>query len=130
MFEVSPEDLLRGLKRFKRLAKQDLLASSKTPNPRYWTLQAEARRKTYDLLMERIQAGGLEDAYETARHSYLTLPLNASEPDQQAQLKGQEQALELFFGMLGLNEQTVQSLRQERRERQRAGNTSYAVNAR
>ena len=130
MFEVSPEDLLRGLKRFKRLAKQDLLASSKTPNPRYWTLQAEARRKTYDLLMERIQTGGLEEAYETARRSYLALPLSASDPDEEAQVKGQEQAFDLFFGMLGLDEATLETLRQERRERQRAGDTSYAVNAR
>ena len=128
MFEVSPEDLLRGLKRCKRLAKQDLLASSKTPNPRYWTLQAEARRATYDLLMTRIRSHGWVAAYEMARQQYVQLPLESRDADEEARVRGQEQALEMFFTMLGLDPADLQSLREQRQQLPQAG-SSYAVNA-
>lgn len=114
MFEVSPEDVLRGLKRFKRLAKQDLLASNKTPNPRFWTVHAEARRKTYDLLMERIEKEGLQSAYEMARHTYVNLPLLTANAEDHPEVRGQEQALDLFFEVLGLNRAQVDQLRQQR----------------
>ncbi|HEY8426586.1 MAG TPA: hypothetical protein VIK73_11310 [Limnochordales bacterium] len=124
MFQVAPEDVLRGLKRFKRLAKQDILASSKTPNPQYWTRHAEARRKVYDLLMETIQREGLEAAYHVARQQLAEL---ARAPKDDADHAGREQALTLFFTVLGLSPEQTAELRQEMVE-DAAANSSALVN--
>lgn len=58
MFNVTPADALRALKKFKRLAKQDLLASEFTSEPEFWRGQAEARRATYDTLMGLVEEEG------------------------------------------------------------------------
>lgn len=124
MFQVAPEDVLRGLKRFKRLAKQDILASSRTPNPQYWTRHAEARRKVYDLLMETIERQGLDAAYQLARQQFAEL---AQAPKDDPEHVGQEQALTLFFGILGLTDQQLAELQQEVAS-DRAANSSALVN--
>ena len=41
MIVVAKEDVLKGLKKFKRLAKQDLLVSQFTADPDFWIRQAE-----------------------------------------------------------------------------------------
>ncbi len=127
MFEVSPEDVLRGLKRFKRLAKQDLLASGKTRNPDFWTVHAEARRRTYDLLMERIEQDGLQAAYQMACETYVKLPLLAPQAEDHPEVRGQEQALDLFFEVLGLRASELARLRQQRPS---IGDAPIAVSAR
>ena len=107
MFEVAKDDVLRGLKKFKRLAKQDLLASSLTSNPRFWSSQAEARRTMYDELMTAVEEKGVELAYRQAAKTYATLPLHnlssVQEPD--PQITGKQQALEMFFTILGVNKE-------------------------
>ncbi|MDI6871640.1 MAG: hypothetical protein QME79_09845 [Bacillota bacterium] len=97
MILVDQDDVLRGLKRCKRLAKQALLASGLTADPSFWTAQAEARRLTYDDLMARIQENGLEPTYAAARARYeqLTSPSTPTET-------GERQALEMFFTILGV----------------------------
>ena len=66
MIQVAKDDVLRGLKKFKRLAKQDLLASGVTSNPDFWRVQAESRRQKYSDLMELVEAKGGDLAFETA----------------------------------------------------------------
>lgn len=97
MIRVDQDDVLRGLKRCKRLAKQALLASGLTSDPSFWTAQAEARRLTYDDLMARIEQSGVEPTFSAAlrRHEELTSSLSPSET-------GERQALEMFFTILGL----------------------------
>ena len=124
MFQVAPEDVLRGLKRFKRLAKQDILASSKTPNPQYWIRHAEARRRVYDLLMDTIEREGLDAAYQVARQQLAEL---SHAPKDDPEFVGQKQALVLFFGMLCMTEQQVAELQQEA-VAERAANSSALVN--
>ncbi len=124
MFQVAPEDVLRGLKRFKRLAKQDILASSKTPNPQYWTRHAEARRKVYDLLMETIQREGLDAAYQLARQQLAEL---ARAPRDDAEHAGREQALTLFFSVVGLSPEETAQLQHEMAE-DPAASSSALVN--
>ena len=104
MIRISNEDVLRGLKRFKRLAKQDLLASNLTSNPQFWRTQAEARRTQYTELMEIVEKDGVEMAYRHAVGRYASLPRLASgEPTQpEPTLAGQRLALEMFFTMLGV----------------------------
>lgn len=104
MFQVSKDDVLQGLKRFKRLAKQDLLASSLTSNPQFWSRQAEARRAMYTTLMNLVQEKGVELAYESARREYVSLPPFAFDnTEDHPQDKGRAQALEMFFTLLGVD---------------------------
>lgn len=107
MFSVTPTDVLRALKKFKRLAKQDLLASELTSDPRFWRGQAEARRATYDALMALVESEGVEAAHRYAIDEHASLPLLGSEGET-AEAKGKRQALQMFFAILGL-EQSVSS---------------------
>lgn len=97
MISVDQDDVLRGLKRCKRLAKQALLASGLTPDPSFWTAQAEARRTTYDDLMMRIETNGVESTYAAALDRYHELNQHSGAPE-----TGERQALEMFFTILGI----------------------------
>jgi len=101
MFNVTPADALRALKKFKRLAKQDLLASEFTSEPEFWRGQAEARRATYDTLMGLVEEEGVEAAHRFAVDEHAALPLPGSEEDTAA-VKGKRQALQMFFAILGV----------------------------
>ncbi|MBI2914792.1 MAG: hypothetical protein HYY08_02590 [Firmicutes bacterium] len=104
MYRVSKEDVLQGLKRCKRLAKQDFLASSLTPNPEFWSAQAGARRKKYDELTQVVEEEGVEAAYGQAKNSYAALPLPGFEPGSSLpEVQGERQALEMFFTIVGLD---------------------------
>src|SRR5690606_25999185 len=105
------EDVLRGLKKFKRLAKQDMLAGPKTANPGFWTAQAEARRLVYGELTDWVEHLGVEAAYEKALKAYAALPLShaaeraGGEPE--PGIAGREQAYEMFFTLLGIDKGVV-----------------------
>lgn len=99
--QVAAEDVLKALKRFKRLAKQDILASERTPNPAFWREQAEVRRRVYDRLMEQVAAEGVAAAYEMAREAYAELPLLRDGESPSPAVSGERQALELFFHIIG-----------------------------
>lgn len=119
MIEVAKDDVLRALKKFKRLAKQDLLASPLMSDPSYWSAQATARRATYDTLTGWIEQDGVEAAYRKALEQYAALPLilsadvskEASEPT----ASGRQQALELFFTLLGVDSEELNRVRRPAR---------------
>ncbi|NLK09153.1 MAG: hypothetical protein GX316_10745 [Firmicutes bacterium] len=111
MILVAKDDVLRGLKKFKRLAKQDLLASSLTSNPDFWEIQAEARRQKYDELMELVKTKGVDLACKLAMSDYAKLPLFDSDQKEAPAVRGKEQALEMFFTLLGIGSEKVMSLR-------------------
>ena len=102
MIVVAKEDVLKGLKKFKRLAKQDLLVSQLTSEPVFWTKQAEGRRKTYDRLMEIIDDQGVDHAYKSALKLYAELPFVFTDKMKEAEIIGTRQALEMFFTMIGV----------------------------
>ncbi|NLJ24775.1 MAG: hypothetical protein GX354_05020 [Firmicutes bacterium] len=102
MIQVAKDDVLKGLKKFRRLAKQDLLASSLTSNPDFWRVQAETRRQKYSDLMELVDERGVDLAYELAVAEYAKLPLFDSGEAIAPEAKGLEQALEMFFTLLGV----------------------------
>ncbi|NMB38408.1 MAG: hypothetical protein GX994_02400 [Firmicutes bacterium] len=102
MIVVAKEDVLKGLKKFKRLAKQDLLVSQLTSEPVFWTKQAEGRRKTYDRLMEIIDDQGVDHAYKSALKLYAELPFVFTDEIEKAEIIGTSQALEMFFTMIGV----------------------------
>lgn len=103
MFNVTASDVVRALKKFKRLAKQDLLASELTSNPQFWREQAQARRATYDALMALVESEGVDAAYRYALDENAALPLLGSEGETAA-VKGKRQALQMFFSLLGVTE--------------------------
>ncbi|MFO7265388.1 MAG: hypothetical protein FWJ73_03820 [Limnochordales bacterium] len=100
MFTISPGDVLKALKRCKRLAKQDLLASELTSDPEFWREHAQARRATYDALMALVESEGVDAAHRYAMQESAALPLADSEEDTAA-TKGKRQALEMFFCIIG-----------------------------
>src|SRR5690606_16096479 len=103
--QVSSEDVLKALKKFKRLAKQDILASEKTPDPEFWRAQAEFRRRVYDRLMAQVNSEGVAAACEMARKAYAELPLQRARDGasglhgvgESPEVSAERQALELFF---------------------------------
>lgn len=124
MFSVSQYDVLRGLKKFRRLAKQDLLASAHTSDPKFWSAQAEARRSAYGRLMESVEEEGVEAAYQRALEAYAALPLfHADGTELDPTLSGSEQAFEMFFTILGMSADEISRLRHTRRRRRFAAST-------
>lgn len=100
MINISPGDVLKALKRCKRLAKQDFLASELTSEPEFWREHAQARRATYDALMALVEQEGVDAAHRYAVKESAALPLLGSEGDTAA-VKGKRQALHMFFSIVG-----------------------------
>lgn len=110
MVYVTAKDALRALKTFKRLAKQDLLASGHMAEPQFWRQQAESRRSTYDVLMHLVKHEGVDAAHRYAVDALAALPLFRSAQRAQtggadgsftATDRGKQQALNMFISLLG-----------------------------
>ena len=110
MVQVDGEDLLRALKRFKSLAKQDLLASELTPDPVYWKTHAEARRTVYNRLINLIESSGSEKACVCAFDTYEGLQETKETGEQQ----GLKQAIELFFQIIGISPEKLKRMRENK----------------
>lgn len=114
MIEVSREDLVRALKRYKGLAKQDLLASELTPDPAYWRTHAESRRTEYKKLIELVEKSGVEKACVYAFRTYQSLGINDKEQEP-GENHGREQAIELFFNIFGIEPEKLRLAREKRK---------------
>lgn len=103
MIQVGRDDLLKALKKFKGIAKQDVLLSDLTSYPQYWKAHAEARRMEYATLIGLVEEAGVEKACAYAFSTYNNLP-GVSDGDQTfAEIKGREQAIEVFFQVVGVD---------------------------
>ena len=107
MVQVGQDDLLRALKGFKGLAKQDLLLTNDTgPQANYRKTHAEARREVYLRLIDFIETGGFENACVFAYQEYLKLPEDITDnPSGQ----GRKQALEMFFKVIGITPEQLET---------------------
>jgi hypothetical protein len=113
---LSSEEILRGLKHYRRIAKQDLLQAPERPNPDAFTEHAEARREVYATLAELAEQGAPEDVVEKALELYSSVPkTHGSSEDAHANLKGQENALENFFLMIGLDPKVRREANKQRK---------------
>lgn len=101
MFVMKKENVLAGLKAFRRLAKQDLLTSDKTSNPAYWKQLAQVRRTMYTDIMNVVENQGVKAACKFAQKQYATLPLPKS---RDVVAIGKRQAIDMFFILLGMDE--------------------------
>lgn len=112
MIHLAREDVLRGLERFRSIAKQDFLASNLTDNPEFWAAQATARREQYDKLIEIVRTSGVPAAVEQAVEWYSEIPSLHEAPEfSEAELRGSKQALEVFFKAVGIDRKTVREAR-------------------
>lgn len=122
MIVVAKEDVLNGLKKFKRLAKQDLLVSRFTDDPEFWVKQAEGRRTAYSNLMEIVNDHGVDHAYRYAVKKYAGLPFVFADKNQEAEVIGKIQALEMFFTILGVQPPARKEIKNKTKSKDLAAN--------
>lgn len=115
MTVLSLDEILKGLKHYKRIAKQDLLRAEETANPEMFRQHAEARREVYAELTSIAEQGVPQDVIARALEVYRQLPFVTGTPeDAHVAIKGKENALENFFLMVGLNPKTRREARSQR----------------
>lgn len=101
---MSTEQLLQGLKHYRRIARQDLLRAAETPHPDAFRLHAEARRALYVALEGQASELGPQDAVDMALDEYRRLPFTTGTAEHEyPEIKGRENGLENFFLMIGLD---------------------------
>ncbi len=112
---LSSDEIIRGLKHYRRIAKQDVLRASETSNPEAFRRHAEARREVYAALSELAQSQTPSEVVEEALTQYQELPfVTGSEDPSHTELKGRENALENFFLMIGLEPKLRREVRRLR----------------
>jgi hypothetical protein len=109
MVLISQEDILRALKRFKGIAKQELLAQDFGPESGFRKTHAEARREIYATLIDLVEQSGVEDACVFAFNKYLDLTENNTAPA----VQGYSQALEMFFNIIGVKSEQLKQFKIE-----------------
>lgn len=113
---MSTEQMILGLKHYRRIAKQDVLRAAETANPEAFRVHAEARREVYAQLAETAATLSSEDIVEKALQLYRSLPfVSGTAETEYPEIKGRENALENFFLMVGLDPKTRREARKERK---------------
>jgi hypothetical protein len=112
---MTTEQLMQGLKHYRRIARQDLLRAPETPFPDAFRQHAEARRALYVALEQQASQHGPQDAIDYALGEYRALPFTTgTEEHEHPELKGRENGLENFFLMIGLDPKTRREARSAR----------------
>jgi hypothetical protein len=114
LFSVNGDVVVTALKRFKGIAKQDLLIDDTVPNCEFYRRQALSRRRTYDEITDVVISDGVEAAVEYAVERYLDLPVIMPNDFTQPELRGVERALEFCFQVFGFDKKTLRSLKTQR----------------
>src|SRR5690606_11202483 len=124
---LSSEEIMRGLKHYRRIAKQDLLLANETDNPEAFRRHAEARRGDYAHLSESAEVRSPAEVVQEALKAYKELPfVTGSGQDEHTEIKGQENALENFFLMIGLEPKVRREVRSQRRAQNPDGEARQA----
>lgn len=112
---LSSDEILRGLKHYRRIAKQDVLRAGETDNPDAFRSHAEARRGVYARLTEIAESQSPGAVVNEALECYKELPfVSGTAEGDHADIKGQENALENFFLMVGLEPKVRREVRSQR----------------
>lgn len=112
---LSSDEIIRGLKHYRRIAKQDILRAPESANPTTALHHAEARREVYATLTEIAEQTSPQAVVEAALAMYQSLPFgNDSDDLAQVALRGRENALENFFLMIGLEPKLRREARNQR----------------
>lgn len=112
---LTSEEIKRGLKHYRRIARQDLLRADETDNPDAFKRHAEARRSVYAYLTEIAETKGPAEVVKEALKAYEELPfVTGSQDEAHTEIKGRENALENFFLMIGLEPKIRREVRSRR----------------
>ena len=112
---LSSDEIKRGLRHYRRIAKQDILRSPETDNPDVFRSHAEARREVYAYLDELADKLGPADVAKEALNYYQQLPFVTGSPDTEyIDIKAKENALENFFLTIGLEPKIRREVRSQR----------------
>ncbi len=118
---LSSDEILRGLKHYRRIAKQDLLraqdGNGAVGEEDVETLRrsAEARREIYSQLSEVAQSKGPHEAVREALRVYKDLPFVKGATDKESLvISAKEKALENFFLLVGLQPKIRREVRSQR----------------
>ena len=112
---LSSDEIIRGLKHYRRIAKQDVLRASETSDPDAFRRHAEARREVYAALSELAQSQTPSEVVAAALAQYQELPFVTGSVDPaHTELRGRENALENFFLMIGLEPKVRREVRSMR----------------
>ncbi len=118
---LSSDEIVRGLKIYKGIAKQDVenaeeLALQREFNdPDIIRQHAEARRIIYAKLTEIAETQSPNAVLNEALECYKKLPfVNGTSESEHVGIKGQENALENFFLMIGLERKVRREVRSQR----------------
>lgn len=112
---LSSDEIIRGLKHYRRIAKQDVLRSAETDNPDAFRTHAEARREIYGHLTTFAETHGPDEVAREALRCYKELPFVTGTADgDHTGIKGRENALENFFLMIGLEPKLRREARSQR----------------
>jgi len=117
MLEVvlSSDEIIRGLKHYRRIAKQDLLRAQETQDPQLFSKHAEIRREIYGTLSNFAETLSPEEVANKALEMYQNLPFVTGTPqNENIDVKAQENALENFFIMIGLSPKLRREARSKR----------------
>ncbi|WP_034383219.1 hypothetical protein [Deinococcus sp. YIM 77859] len=112
---MTTEQLLQGLKHYRRIARQDMLRAAETPHPDAFLRHAESRREVYAELGRYAETHAPEDVVAYALELYRRLPFVTGTPEHEhSEIKGRENALENFFLLVGLDPKTRREARSHR----------------
>jgi hypothetical protein len=112
---LSSDEIVRGLKHYRRIAKQDVLRAAETPDPDASRRHAEARRTLYAELAEIAERAGPQDVVHAALTTYEGLPfVTGSRDPSHVEIRARENALENFFLMIGLEPKVRREARNRR----------------
>ena len=113
MIQISQDDLVRALKSFKGLAKQELLGTYTPSQSEYRKAHAEARREIYAKLINLVEESGVENACVFAFTEYCKLSGVSEETDDNPVIKGKYQAFEMFFSVFGITSDKLRTSKSE-----------------
>lgn|GEM_PF-116101 len=112
---LSCDEIIRGLKHYKRIARQDLLQAEGDPDFERRALHARSRREVYSQLAELATAEPASEVLREALRLYRELPFVTGTPeDSHVDIKGRENALENFFLMVNLQPKIRREIRKQR----------------
>lgn len=112
---MTTDQLLQGLKHYRRIARQDMLRAPETPWPDAFLRHAECRREVYVALGTYAETHATDDVITHALGLYEAIPFSTGSPEHQhPDLKGRENALENFFLLVGLDPKTRRESRSRR----------------
>lgn len=112
---MTTEQLLQGLKHYRRIARQDMLRAPETPHPDAFLRHAESRRELYVALGTHAEGHASDEVITHALELYRQIPFVTGTPEHEyPEIKGRENALENFFLLVGLDPKTRREARSHR----------------